>query len=124
MMTAPRILLVEDEFLIRLTMVEFLQEAGFEVVEAWDVACAIEVLASGKTFQALFTDVRMPGALDGIDLAHHVRRQHPLMPILVVSGYASNLTQRLSDFHPRTAFISKPYRYKEVTEALWRLTAA
>ena len=119
----PRILFVEDEFLIRLTMVEFLQDAGFDVVEAWDSAEAIRVLGQHTVFQALITDVRMPGALDGIDLAHYVRQRYPTMPIVVVSGYAANLTQRLGDLHPPATFFDKPYVYQKVATALGHLTA-
>ncbi len=123
MVTVPRILLVEDEFLIRLTMVEFLQDAGFDVVEAWDSAEAIRVLDQPTVFQALCTDVRMPGALDGIDLAHYVRQRHPTMPIVVVSGYAADLTRRLRELHPPATFFDKPYVYQKVTTALRTLTA-
>ena len=123
MVTMPRILFVEDEVLIRLTMVEFLQDAGFDVVEAWDSAEAIRVLGQHTVFQALFTDVRMPGDLDGIDLAHYVRQRYPTMPIIIVSGYAANLTQRLGGLNPPATFFDKPYIYQKVATALGHLTA-
>ena len=64
-------LLVEDEGLIRLVAAEVLQGEGFEVVEAWDGDEAARLLSGPGTFDVLFTDVRMPGVLDGVDVAIH-----------------------------------------------------
>jgi CheY-like chemotaxis protein len=68
-MAALRVLLVEDEGLIRLLTAEVLHEEGFEVVEAWNGVEAIRLLDGPDGFDVLFTDVRMPGTLDGIDVA-------------------------------------------------------
>jgi CheY-like chemotaxis protein len=59
---------------------EFLQDAGFKVVEAWDGEEAIRLLEAGGRFEALHTDVRMPGRVDGIDLVHEARRRYPACP--------------------------------------------
>jgi CheY-like chemotaxis protein len=71
----------------------------------------------------LFTDVRMPGALDGIDVAEHARRRDPTIPILVVSGYAVDLRKRLSGLEPAAVFLSQPYNLTEIVNALRRLMA-
>ena len=102
---------------------EFLQDAGFEVTEAWNGEEAARLLDSACSFDVLFTDVRMPGALDGIDVAMHARRRYPMIPLLVVSGYAVQLAARLDLLEPAAAFLGKPYHLKEVRETLRGLTA-
>lgn len=64
-MAAVRVLLVEDENLIRLVTSEILQDEGFEVVEAWNGDEAVRLLDGPDSFDILFTDVQMPGTLDG-----------------------------------------------------------
>jgi len=121
-MARARVLLVEDEVLIRLVTAEMLRDEGFEVFEAQhgDEACAL--LDDADDFDVLFTDVRMPGTLDGIDVALHARRRHPAIPVVVVSGYAVQLVRRLSMLIPAAVFISKPYSLVEVLDVITRLT--
>lgn len=121
-MATARVLLVEDEPLIRLVTAEMLRDEGFEVFEAQhgDEACAL--LDDANDFDVLFTDVRMPGTLDGIDVALHARRRHPGIPVLVASGYAAHLVRRLGMLIPAAVFISKPYRLAEVLDIITRLT--
>ena len=121
-MAAARVLLVEDEFLIRLVTAEMLRDEGFEVVEAWDGDVARGLVDSLDGFDVLFTDVQMPGTLDGIDVALHARRRHPAIPVLVVSGYAAHRVRRLSGLDPAAVFMSKPYNMVEVLNVLHRLT--
>ncbi len=121
-MAAVRVLLVEDEGLIRMMTSEFLQDEGFEVTEAWDGDEAARLLDTTNGFDVLFTDVQMPGTLDGIDLAVRARRRHAMMPLLVVSGYAAQLAIRLGVLQPAAVFIGKPYDLKEIGDALRRLT--
>ncbi len=121
-MAAIRVLLVEDEGLIRMMTAEFLQDEGFEVTEARDGDEAAGLLDGVRDFDVLFTDVRMPGVLDGVDLAMHARRLYAGMPLLVVSGYAAQLTTRLGVLDPAAVFIGKPYEMREISAALKRLT--
>ena len=120
---AIKVLLVEDEGVIRMMTAEFLQDAGFEVTEARDGDEAAGLLDSASDFDVLFTDVRMPGTLDGLDLASHARRLYPGMPLLVVSGYAPQLEARLDALDPAAVFIGKPYSLMEVMAILRHLTA-
>ena len=113
-MDAPRVLLVEDEALIRLVTAEMLRDEGFMVFEAQHGEEARVLLDDPDHFDVLFTDVRMPGTLDGVDVALHARRRHPIIPILVVSGYAAHLMSRLAVLDPAAVFISKPYNLAEV----------
>lgn len=122
-MVAVRVLLVEDEGLIRLMTSQALQDEGFEVVEAWNGDEAARLLDSPDGFDVLFTDVQMPGTLDGLDVAMHARRRYPGIPVLVVSGYAPHLIRRLGALEPVAVFIGKPYRLDELMAAIMRLTA-
>ena len=122
-MPAVRVLLVEDEGLIRMVTADYLRDEGFEVVEARDGDEAARLLDAPGGFDVLFTDVRMPGTLDGVDVAVRARRRHPELPVLVVSGYAARLAIRLGALQPPAAFMDKPYALREVADALDRLTA-
>jgi len=121
-MATARVLLVEDEVLIRLVTAEMLRNEGFEVVEAQHGDEARALLDDAEKFDVLFTDVRMPGMLDGIDVALHARRRHPAIPVLVASGYAIHLVRRLRMLMPAAVFISKPYSLAEVLDVITRLT--
>ena len=98
MMVASRVLLVEDEFLVRSVLADELRDQGYEVVEAETGDRAAQLLEC-KSFDVLLTDVRMPGKLDGIDLAHRARSARPTLPVLVVSGYAEQISTRLASVH-------------------------
>lgn len=123
-MASVRVLLVEDEGLIRLVAAEVLQDEGFEVVEAWNGDEAVRLLSGPDTFDVLFTDVRMPGVLDGVDVAMHARGRHPTIHVLVVSGYAPHLVPRLGVLEPPAHFMSKPYSLAEVVAKLNHLVEA
>ncbi len=122
MVAAVRVLFVEDESLIRLVTSQALQDEGFEVVEAWNGDEAARLLDSSDGFDVLFTDVQMPGTLDGLDVAMHARRRFPGIPVLVVSGYAPHLIRRLDALEPSVVFIGKPYSLDELLVAIRRLT--
>ena len=120
-MAAAKILLVEDEGLIRMMTAEGLEAEGFEVTAARNGDEAAQLLDDGGVFDVLFTDVRMPGTLDGVDLAAYARRRYPLIPVLIVSGYAAQLLTRLGVFDPAAVFIDKPYSLEEILNTLGRL---
>ena len=120
-MAALRVLLVEDDGPIRLMTAEILSDEGFEVVEAWDGDEAARLLDASDRFDVLFTDVRMPGTRDGIDVAMHAWRGDPTIAVLVVSGYAGQLMVRLGKLIPAAVFISKPYDLAEIVDTVRRL---
>lgn len=84
---APRILVVEDEFLIRLLVADHLRESGFIVLEAFNGEEAIAILKSGALVDLVFTDVRMPGAIDGLGLLDFIKQAAPDLPVIVTSGH-------------------------------------
>lgn len=120
-MAAVRVLLVEDEGLIRLMAAETLSGEGFEVIEARNGDEAARLLDGPDGFDVLFTDVKMPGTLDGIDVAMHARRRDPAISVLVVSGYGGQFMSRLGVLAPPAVFISKPYSLKQIVGTVRRL---
>ena len=101
------VVLVEDEFLIRALMADVLTDAGFEVREAAhaDEALAI-VQATPSDVSLLFTDIHMPGSMDGLALVHHVYENWPDIRLLIASGKAR---LKEADLPPGCHFLPKPY---------------
>lgn len=91
--TPRSILIAEDELLVRLCVAQELRNAGCFVYEAQEAIDAIEVLES-KPVDLLITDIRMPGTIDGIELARRTRAQHPEIRILLLSGNVTRETER------------------------------
>jgi CheY-like chemotaxis protein len=115
----PIVLVVEDNSLVRVVIADFLESAGFMVIQAVDGAAALLVLASGAEFNVLFTDVQMPGPIDGLGVAMRVREQRPGMPIVVTSGHGAPELLPLGG-----RFVSKPYDNRKVVTLLRELVAA
>jgi two-component system, response regulator PdtaR len=100
------ILVVEDEPLLRLLAAELLGDAGFEVLEAGSSEEALRILDSRLDVNVVFTDVEMPGALDGLALARRIRELHPQIGLLVTSGRGLRPADALPD---QGSFLAKPY---------------
>jgi CheY-like chemotaxis protein len=110
----PVVLIVEDEPLLRMLAVEVVEEAGFAALEAGDADEAVALLESRPDILLLFTDINMPGSMDGLKLAHVARERWPVK-ILVVSG---QIRPRPADLPPNTRFFQKPYRAAAMVEEL------
>ena len=82
----PVVLVVEDDRLLRLLAVEIVEDAGLVAVEAANADEAIAILERRVDIALIFTDVDMPGTMDGLKLAHAVRRRWPPIKIIIVSG--------------------------------------
>ena len=102
----PVILIVEDDLLVRMNALETIGEAGFEVIEASDADEAIAVLEKRHDIHLIFTDIRMPGSMDGLALAHFVRDRWPPVKIVATSGFAPIAEALLPE---GGRFISRPY---------------
>jgi CheY-like chemotaxis protein len=109
----PTVLVVEDETLIRMNIVEALETAGFEVFEADHAERAIAILEAHSEIRLVFTDVDMPGTMDGLKLAAFVRDRWPPIKIIVTSGRVTSTT--LPDGAP---FLTKPYQVDQVLTAI------
>ena len=103
----PVVLIVEDDPLLRMLAVEVVEEAGFVALEAGDADEAVALLESRPDISLLFTDIDMPGSMDGLKLAHAVRDRWPPMKILVVSG---QVRLQPSELPSNSCFVGKPYR--------------
>jgi CheY-like chemotaxis protein len=115
------VLVVEDEALIRMDMVDFLQREGFEVFEAAHAAAAIEILERTPSISVIFTDIDMPGTMDGLALAAAVRDRWPPVKIVVTSGHQ---TVEQSELPDGGRFFSKPYRHDAVAATFRELAAS
>jgi CheY-like chemotaxis protein len=80
------VLVVEDEMLLRMRAVDMVEDAGFTPVEAVDADEAVAILEARSDIALLFTDIQMPGSMDGLKLAHAVRERWPPIKIILVSG--------------------------------------
>ena len=83
---APIVLIVEDEMVLRMRAVDIVEDAGFVPIEAISADAAIQVLESRNDISLLFTDIQMPGSMDGLTLAHAVHSRWPHIKIILVSG--------------------------------------
>jgi len=111
----PVVLIVEDEALVRMNAVEAIDCAGFDVVEAADADEAIAILEQRNDVCLIFTDVHMPGSIDGLKLAHFVKDRWPPIKIIATSG---NATITDSDLPQGSRFMAKPYVLAQVTSAI------
>jgi len=102
----PVILIVEDEFLIRAATADVIREAGFEVLEAANADDALVILEDRADIRVVFTDIQMPGSMDGIKLAHAVRHRWPPVRIIATSG--RQLVGE-TDLPIGSVFLNKPY---------------
>ncbi|MGF9567704.1 response regulator [Neorhizobium sp. BT27B] len=116
----PVVLVVEDEPLQRIMAVELVEDAGFEVLQAWGADEAIRILEARPDIRIVFTDVDMPGSIDGLKLAASIRDRWPPIQIIVTSGFF-NLKD--IDLPEQSVFFSKPYEHDKVTAELHRMAA-
>jgi two-component system, response regulator PdtaR len=119
----PRVvLIVEDDFLVRMVAVTWLVDAGFIALEAEHAAAALKVLrARAIDIQALFTDVQLPGDMDGVMLAHEAKRCWPWIGLLITSAYTHHETAAMPI---GSRFLTKPYELDHVVQHLRELTRA
>jgi CheY-like chemotaxis protein len=114
------VLVVEDEPLQRMMAVDLVLDAGFDVVEAWSADEAVSILESRSDIRIVFTDVDMPGSMDGLKLAAAIRDRWPPIELIVTSGHA-----RMSEvvLPPGSVFFPKPYDTEKVVAQLNRMAA-
>jgi two-component system, response regulator PdtaR len=110
---------VEDEFLIRMYAADMINEAGYEVVEATDADAALVILESRRDIRVIFTDVEMPGSMDGLKLARAVRDRWPPVHIIATSAYHA----REDDLPAGSVFLPKPYTERKIVGTLHAITA-
>jgi CheY-like chemotaxis protein len=109
------ILIVEDEALIRYDLVDFFEDHGFRVFDAESADQAIAILERHSEVRIVLTDVQMPGSMDGIRLAHHIRDRYPPTFLIVASGA---IRPTANDLPPGTLFFPKPFDPRTVLQAI------
>lgn len=109
------VLVVEDEPFIRLNAVEMIQAAGFEVIDVANADDAIVWLERRLDIAVVFTDIQMPGSMDGLKLAAAVRDRWPPIQIIATSG---NVRATADDLPEGGFFLAKPYTANQLTVAL------
>jgi CheY-like chemotaxis protein len=105
------VLVVEDEMILRMRAVDMVEDAGYTSVEAVDADEAVAILESRSDIALMFTDIQMPGSMDGLRLAHAVRERWPPIKIILVSGQlkAANI-----DIPADSRFFGKPLEDQEM----------
>ena len=107
----PTVLIVEDEMMLRMRAVDIVEDAGFTPIEAVNADDALAILESRSDIELLFTDIQMPGSIDGLKLAHAVHERWPSIKIILVSGQLK-LTDE--DKPADSRFFGKPLDVKQM----------
>ncbi len=110
---APAILIVEDEVLIRFAIADYLRECGFKILEAGSSAEAIQLLESGAAVDLVFSDVQMPGEMDGFGLSKWIRANRPKLQVILTSGDSSK-SAKARELCEKEPFFAKPYDVAKV----------
>ncbi len=121
-MAPPVLLLVEDDVLVRLTLVDALTDAGFEVLQAGDAEEALALAGDRREIAAMLTDINLPGGFDGFTLAGEVRALRPTLPVVYASGrYSAPEAGRTVE---GARFLTKPFSPALACATLQDLLAA
>ena len=114
------VLIVEDEPLVRMMVIDLFEDEGFEVLEASTADQALAIFGERRDVALLFTDVEMPGTLDGYALARWVHVNRPAVKTMIVSGRA---LPRAGDVPEGAAFVGKPYDHDDVMRRVQAMMA-
>jgi two-component system, response regulator PdtaR len=109
------VLVVEDEPMVRWMAMDYVQEAGLDALEAPDADQAMTILEANDDIGIVFTDIRMPGSMDGVELARRIKARWPEIYVIVASGHGSS-DQALAAGAER--FLAKPYPATQLMEVL------
>jgi CheY-like chemotaxis protein len=115
---SERILLVEDDDLVRRHVAAQLAGLGYDVTSAHDGQDALAILGRAPRFDLLFTDVMMPGGMSGRQLADQVKVRHPDLPVLFTSGYTDESIVHNGRLDPGVQLLQKPYRRQDLATRL------
>ena len=120
---AAVILIAEDEALVRFALSDCLADRGFRVLEAGTATEAIDVLESEPEIDLVFSDIRMPGPIDGIDLARWVHANRPGLAVVLTSGHMHK-AEIADDMGENEPFIEKPYDLQSVVSQISDLASS
>jgi DNA-binding NtrC family response regulator len=109
----PQVIVVESEAIIRMEAVDMVRDAGYEAIDTSNADAAIGILHSQREIRAVFTDINMPGSLNGMELAHFISKRWPRIGLIVTSS-----PQQWDGFPKNWRYIRKPYGGEHVAAAL------
>jgi CheY-like chemotaxis protein len=118
-MIRRRVLLVDDEPMLRLILTEYLSDAGIEVLEAEDGDHAVKLLDSDERLDLVVTDIQMPGTADGNAVGASAKQHYPGIPVIYTTGRPDSFKSKLADCD---AFVCKPYGLAQLLSVIDRLT--
>jgi CheY-like chemotaxis protein len=107
------VLVVEDELMVRMPIAEYLRDCGYNVLEAANASEAIAAVDAEGPVSLVFSDIRMPGKMDGVGLAEWFQSNYPAVPVLLTSGYNGGRALTSASMS-RSRFIEKPYSQTQV----------
>jgi CheY-like chemotaxis protein len=114
------VLVVEDEPFLRMVAVDLVEEAGFEAVQAANADQAVRILEARADIRIVFTDIDMPGSMDGMKLAIAIRGRWPPIAVILTSGLYNIGKDELP---ARSVFFRKPYNHNEIIATIQRMAA-
>src|SRR3954447_26879226 len=117
----PKVLVVEDEMVLRMRAADIVEDAGFTAIEAVNADEAMGILESRSDIALLFTDIQMPGSMDGLKLAHAVHSRWPGIGIILVSG---QMKPSDADRPTDSRFFSKPLAVEQMIAELQTMVGA
>jgi CheY-like chemotaxis protein len=116
------VLVVEDEMVLRMRAVDIVEDAGFTAVEAVNADEALSILEERSDIALLFSDIQMPGSMDGFGLAQWVRRERPWLKVILTSG-AARTAKEAGDLCEQAPILAKPYDHAELERHIRSLLA-
>jgi CheY-like chemotaxis protein len=119
--SVPNVLVVEDEMILRMRAVDIVEDAGFRSVEAVNADEAISILECRSDISLLFTDIQMPGSIDGLKLAHAVQERWPSIKIILVSGQVKPSDAERPE---NSRFLGKPLGVEQMITELQTMVGA
>ncbi len=117
------VLVVEDELMVRMPIAEYLRDCGYNVLEAANASEAIAAVDAEGPVSLVFSDIRMPGKMDGVALAEWFQSHYPAVPVLLTSGYNGGRAPAAAATW-RSRFIEKPYSQIQVERQIAALLDA
>ncbi|MCK7474592.1 MAG: response regulator [Rhodopseudomonas palustris] len=112
------ILIVEDDAMVRNYVTAQLKALGYTTISAANAAAALELCDSGRPFDLLFTDIVMPGKVNGVQLAAEMAKRRPDLKVLYTSGYSENAVIHGDRLDPDILLLTKPYRRSELARMI------
>ena len=112
------VLIVEDDALVRKYVITQITSLGYATLEAPNAAEALKIIENGATIDLLFTDIIMPGSMNGRQLADEALRRRPALKVLFTSGYTENAIMHHGRLDAGVLLLAKPYRKSELARML------